>query len=645
MKPKYQKLFERSHIGKMPLMNKIVMCPMTSNAWNADGSLSDDQIDYYEERARGGVGMIILEGQYISSTIDASLASMTSSGTLAQSVRWVLLAERIRGFGTKLCNQLVIGPGRNGMGADGALPAPSEVPLFFDPAKKTYAMTKDQIQAIVKAYADAAASSQSAGFDCVEIHAHGGYLLDSFMMKLWNHRTDEYGGTIENMARLPVEIVKAVREVVGPDYPIIFRMVAQHHFKGGRTLEESLEIIKMLDEAGVDAFDIDAGAYETWDWMFPPAYYGDAPSLNDSVAIKKVTEKPVMITNNITMDNAADAFEKGEADFFMVGRGLIADPYMVRKTLEGKEEEIRPCIRCNEYCIGGYLKGKRVSCSVNPQVFQEKVFKLVKTDSPKKIAVIGGGPGGLEAARVAAAKGHEVTIYEKTDKLGGQIAAAATPPFKTQLNKFLDYLILQNEKLGVKIRMNTEIDENSIELESADEIIVAIGAKPFVPPIPGIENDHVIEVIDAHLARRSEVGNKVILAGGGLSGCDCALELAMEGKNVTIIEMLDEVATNAMVINRIALLKKLADYNVQLMTGCKILKLDKHGVSIECKDGRTLELKADTVIASFGTRSLKDIAGKICEKHPTAKVIGDCVSIGQVGEAVRSAYYAAWAID
>ena len=645
MKPKYQKLFERSHIGKMPLMNKIVMCPMTSNAWNADGSLSDDQIDYYEERARGGVGMIILEGQYISSTIDASLASMTSSGTLAQSVRWVLLAERIRGFGTKLCNQLVIGPGRNGMGADGALPAPSEVPLFFDPAKKTYAMTKDQIQAIVKAYADAAASSQSAGFDCVEIHAHGGYLLDSFMMKLWNHRTDEYGGTIENMARLPVEIVKAVREVVGPDYPIIFRMVAQHHFKGGRTLEESLEIIKMLDEAGVDAFDIDAGAYETWDWMFPPAYYGDAPSLNDSVAIKKVTEKPVMITNNITMDNAADAFEKGEADFFMVGRGLIADPYMVRKTLEGKEEEIRPCIRCNEYCIGGYLKGKRVSCSVNPQVFQEKVFKLVKTDSPKKIAVIGGGPGGLEAARVAAAKGHEVTIYEKTDKLGGQIAAAATPPFKTQLNKFLDYLILQNEKLGVKIRMNTEIDENSIELESADEIIVAIGAKPFVPPIPGIENDHVIEVIDAHLARRSEVGNKVILAGGGLSGCDCALELAMEGKNVTIIEMLDEVATNAMVINRIALLKKLADFNVQLMTGCKILKLDKHGVSIECKDGRTLELKADTVIASFGTRSLKDIAGKICEKHPTAKVIGDCVSIGQVGEAVRSAYYAAWAID
>ena len=645
MKPKYQKLFERSHIGKMPLMNKIVMCPMTSNAWNADGSLSDDQIDYYEERARGGVGMIILEGQYISSTIDASLASMTSSGTLAQSVRWVLLAERIRGFGTKLCNQLVIGPGRNGMGADGALPAPSEVPLFFDPAKKTYAMTKDQIQAIVKAYADAAASSQSAGFDCVEIHAHGGYLLDSFMMKLWNHRTDEYGGTVENMARLPVEIVKAVREVVGPDYPIIFRMVAQHHFKGGRTLEESLEIIKLLDEAGVDAFDIDAGAYETWDWMFPPAYYGDAPSLNDSVAIKKVTEKPVMITNNITMDNAADAFEKGEADFFMVGRGLIADPYMVRKTLEGKEEEIRPCIRCNEYCIGGYLKGKRVSCSVNPQVFQEKAFKLVKTDSPKKIAVIGGGPGGLEAARVAAAKGHEVTIYEKTDKLGGQIAAAATPPFKTQLNKFLDYLILQNEKLGVKIRMNTEIDENSIELESADEIIVAIGAKPFVPPIPGIENDHVIEVIDAHLARRSEVGNKIILAGGGLSGCDCALELAMEGKNVTIIEMLDEVATNAMVINRIALLKKLADYNVQLMTGCKILKLDKHGVSIECKDGRTLELKADTVIASFGTRSLKDIAGKICEKHPTAKVIGDCVSIGQVGEAVRSAYYAAWAID
>ena len=644
--PKYKRLFERSYIGKMPLSNKFIMCSMSTHAGDSGGLLSDDQIEYYEERARGGAGMIVLEGQFISSSIDKSLATMTASGTPAQSLRWVMLVERLRGFNTRLCNQLVVGPGRNvGIGIDNTFPGPSAVPLFTDPTKKTYAMNKEEIHEISRAYAEAALASKSAGFDCIEIHAHGGYLLDTFIMKLWNHRTDEYGGSVENMARLPVEIVKAIKEAAGPDYPIIFRMAAQHHFEGGRTLEESLGIIKLLDAAGVDAFDIDSGAYETWDWMFPPAYYGDAPSMDDAVAIKRVTDKPVLITNNITLDSAAEALEEGKSDFFMIGRPLIADPHMVRKAYEGREEDIRPCIRCNEYCIGGPFNGRRVSCSVNPQVLQEKVFTLGKTTDPKKVVVIGGGPGGLEAARVAAIKGHDVTLYEKAGTLGGQIAAAATPPFKSQLNKYLKYLIGQNKKLGVNIHLNTEIDENSPELADADKIIVAIGAKPVIPPIKGIDGENVIEVIDAHLHRRSEIGNTVVLAGGGLSGCDCALELAMEGKEVTIIEMLDEVAVNAMIINRMALLKKLAEYKVNLLTGKKILEFTDDGVIAENKDGSKQKINADTVIVSFGMQSLNNLADKICNKYPTAKAIGDCVSIGQVGETVRSGFYAAWAID
>ena len=646
MNPKYKKLFERSFIGKMPLNNKIIMCPMSTHAWDTGSLLSDDQIDYFVERARGGVGMVILEGQFISTKVDKAFTTMTAAGTMDQAMRWAMLVDRFRGYNTRLCNQLVIGAGRNAsIPVDNFLPGPSEIPIVIDPTKKTYAMSKEQIQIMIQEFIKAAVASKVAGFDCVEIHAHAGYLLDTFMTKLWNHRTDEYGGSIENMARVPAEIVKAVRQAVGPDYPILFRMASQHYFEGGRTLEESLEIIKLLDVAGVDAFDIDTGAYETQDWMIPPAYYGDAPSLKDAVAIKKVTRKPVLITNSITLDTAAEALEKGMSDFFMIGRPLIADPHIVRKAFEGKEEDIRPCIRCNEYCIGGVLRGRRVSCAVNAQALQERVLKLEKTDCPRKVAVIGGGPGGLEAARVAAIKGHDVTLYEKADALGGQISAAATPPFKSQLKKYLQYLIIQNEKLGVKIHLNTEIDDNSPELADADKIIVAIGAKPLVPPIKGISRENVIEVIDAHLNRRSEIGNKVILAGGGLSGCDCALELAIEGKEVTIIEMLDEIAVNAMSINRIALLKRLSEFKVKLLTGKKILEFTYDGVIVESKDGSKQEMKADTVIASFGTRPHNNLAETICRKYPSAKAIGDCVSIGQVGEAVRTGFYTAWAID
>ena len=641
----YDKLFTPFKIGKMEVKNRIVMSPMGLNAGHPDGTIDKDEIDYWEERARGGTGMIITGCMFLTK----ELAQGSLEGYLDQTYvipPLTTLCEAVQRYGTKICAQLSCGTGKNAfpnMYGDPPVSA-SEIPSMFNPDLICHALLHEEIQEIMKQFSFSAKLLKDAGYDAIEVHAHAGYLVDQFMSAVWNKRTDEYGGCLENRMRFAVEIVKSIRSAVGPDMPILFRMACKHHFEGGRTLEESMPMLKILEDAGVDALDVDSGSYENIDYIFPPAYLGDACMQDVCEMARKTVRIPILNSGNHTPETAVKLIESGNADFVMMGRPLIADPHIANKLMCGKRDEIRPCIRCNEGCIGRIItRLTKISCSVNPAVGFEKRFEIKKTACPKNVVVVGGGPGGMEAARTAALSGHTVTLFEKESQLGGQLKSAATPPFKSQLRELVDWYKRQMELLNVNVRLNTQLTADSPEFYKADYIIIATGAVPFAPAIPGIEN--AIDIIAAHTESDKLKGQKIVFCGGGLSACDCALETAMKGKKVTILEMLDEVAFNDHFINKAALIPMLLNNGVELYTGHKVTEIKADGVLAHKKDGSEVFIAADTVVSAFGMKPNCEFAKAVDAKyHQKTRIIGDSMKVGKVGNAVREGMFAAMSI-
>ena len=637
----YMKLFTPFKIGKMEVKNRIVMSPMGLNAAHPDGRIDDDEIHYFEERARGGAGLIIMGCQFLTE----ELAQGSLEGYLDKThviPQLTNLCEAVQKYGTKISAQLSCGTGKNAFSTmlkDVPVSA-SPIPSMFNPDLLCRALTVEEIQEIMKQFHFSAKLLKNAGFDAIEVHAHAGYLVDQFMSAVWNKRTDEYGGTPEKRMRFAVEIVQSIRDAVGPDFPILFRIACKHHFEGGRTIEETIPMLKMLEDAGVDALDIDSGSYENIEYIFPPAYLGDACMEDVCEPARKAVSIPILNSGNHTPETAVRLIESGNADFVMFGRPLIADPEIPKKLLKGKRKEVRPCIRCNEDCIGRIItRLTKISCSVNPVAGFEGRIKDKKDEESKKVVVIGGGPGGMEAARSAAIAGHKVILFEKDNSLGGQLKSAATPDFKSQLRELVEWYKHQMVIHNVDVHLNTEVTEDSPELAEADAIIVATGAIPLMPGIKGIEN--AVDIISAHTNPDRLKGERIVYCGGGLSACDSALEIAMKGKKAAIVEMLDDIAVDDHFINKAALVPMLKRYGVEIYTGHKVVEITPNGVKALTKDGKEVFIEGDTIVAALGMKPNNTIAEKIASKyHLKTRIIGDCNQVGKVGNAIREGFYA-----
>lgn len=658
MSDKFSKILEPIKIGTVEIKNRIAMAPMgILGLTNPDGSLNKRGIDYYVERARGGTGLIITGVFKVENEIDAMISG-TPLISPAALTPFAELAEAVHAFGSKIFVQLTIGFGRVGhpMMLRKQPVSASAIPNYWDPRVTCRELKTEEVEEIVKKAAEAAVICRMADIDGVEIHAvHEGYLLDQFTIAFFNRRTDKYGGDLMGRLRFPIEIVKAIKKAVGEDFPVALRFSVKSFIKDwnqgglpgedfvekGRDVEEGLKAAKILEAAGYDAFDADGGSYDAWYWAHPPTYQEHGLYLPLIEKLKKVVKVPVIVAGRMELPELAEkVLEEGTADMIGIGRGLLADPYWVNKVEEDRPEDILPCTGCHDGCLGRIFLGRPLSCAVNPAVGRESDYRLEPTNKPKNVMCIGGGVAGLEAARVAAIRGHKVTLYEKSNTLGGHLIEVSVPKFKEDYKRLLDWYKLQLKKLNVDIKLGTEVSADLIEKEKPDVTIIATGSKPIIPDVPGIEKDKVATATDV-LLEKKKVGDKVVVVGGGLVGCETALWLAQQGKKVTIVEMLSDLMIAGLPVphaNRIMLIDLLKFNKVEVITNHSLMEVTDKGVNLIDKNFKKMSVPADSVVLAIGLKPIKDLYDSLVGKVPNLYLIGDARDVRNVMYSIWDAY-------
>ncbi|MDP2728138.1 MAG: FAD-dependent oxidoreductase, partial [Dehalococcoidia bacterium] len=597
-------LFEPGRIGKMQLKNRFVQAAMHVGLDEDDGSISDLYRDFLVTRAKGGAALITAGGAYPHIS-GRGLFKQMGADRDEFVPRWKALVSEIHAAGAKAMLQFMH-VGRYSfqeiLGCQPVAPSPLSPRI---PRAAPRELTTQEVRELVQAHAMAAARAKAAGFDAVEYSASTGYLIASFLSPYSNHRTDEYGGDLADRGRFLMEIVRATKEKTGADFPVLCRMNADELIPGeGNTVEDCLRLTQMAAEAGADAISLTVG----WHESRIPTVTMDVPIGNWIELSKKFRQAlrvPVIMAYQLTTPEAASrALAEGAVDFVGMARPLIADPELPRKVQEGRLEDVIPCILCNT-CFEKIFGNETLRCTMNTAAAQEAAYDLRPAARPKRVLVVGGGPGGLEAARVAALRGHKVTLYEQTDTLGGQLLLASIPPFRQRLAEAYHYLARQARKAGVAVVMNQEVTSTVIDREKPDAVILAAGAQPAMPPIFRGRKDACL-AWDV-LRQKARVGQNVVVVGGGLVGVGVAEWLAAQGKTVTIVEMLKRIALDAPPFDRLGLLQRLGEHKVRMLASTSAESAEDGALVVSREGGVQETIPADTIVIAVGVKPNQDL--------------------------------------
>jgi 2,4-dienoyl-CoA reductase-like NADH-dependent reductase (Old Yellow Enzyme family)/thioredoxin reductase len=616
-------LFQPFKVGQTEVRNRIVLPPMITFLANESGAVTQRMIDYYTERARGGAGLIIVEAAYVQEK-ERDFGRLGIENPQLH-VGLSELAESIQEQGAKVLLQI------NSRGSV----------LSIHKGKGPDDLNLEEIEAIIEAFAEAAWRARRAGFDGVEIHGSNKYLIAQFFSPLTNHRQDEYGGDQEGRIKFARDILLRVRQRVGNAFTVTYRMVGSEHTEGGITLGSAQLFARRMEESGADALHVAPSPSRVPYVWVPPMAIPRGCNVPLAEGIKKVVEIPVIAVGRINDPALANEIvATGKADLVAMGRALIADPYLPRKAKAGELEEIRKCLACN-FCRQRSQQFRTRRCAINAQAGQERDRRITPAPISRKVMVVGGGPAGMEATRVLTLRGHRVVLYEKGSQLGGQVNLAVIPPHKEELQNILDYLIFQVKKLNIAVHLNQEVTREIVSKEAPDAIILAAGALPVIPQIPGLAREMVYSAEEALRGTRN-LGAKILMMGGGMVGCEAAEFLASQGKEVTIVEILPELAITMEGNNRILLLERLAKLAVKILTGSEILRFDGTRAVIR-KDDKNFELKVEGVIAALGSR-----ANRSCAELESCGLpfytIGDAVSTRDIAAAIHEGFRAAMEI-